>query len=250
MTTWVLLRGLTREQGHWGRFPAELAAALPGARIAAVDLPGAGALWQQRCPARVPAMVAACRAQLQARGLAPPYRLLGLSLGGMVATAWAQAHPGEVAALVLVNTSLRPFSPPQQRLRWRHWPVLLQLLAPADARRAEATILRLTSHDPARHAAVLDDWVAIRRARPVSAANALRQLVAAARYRHRGPPPAPPVLVVGSRGDDLVDPRCAQALAAAWHCPLAQHADAGHDLPLDDGPWLARVVAAWARSAR
>ena len=38
--TWLLLRGLTREAGHWGRFPQQLQAALPGARILAIDLPG------------------------------------------------------------------------------------------------------------------------------------------------------------------------------------------------------------------
>jgi len=250
MTTWVLLRGLTREQGHWGRFPAQLATALAGTqpdlRVVAVDLPGAGVLWRQRCPLQVAAMVPACRAQLQALGLAPPYRLLGLSLGGMVAAAWALAQADEVAACVMVNTSLRPFSPPQQRLQLRHGPRLLRLLAPRDPRQAEATILQLTSAQPQRHAAVLADWVAIRQARPVSAANALRQLWAAARYRQPSPPPGLPVLVASSAGDRLVDPRCSWRLAAAWGCTLALHPDAGHDLPLDDGPWLARQVADWA----
>jgi len=39
---WVLLRGLMREQRHWGAFPATLARALPGAAILTPDLPGNG----------------------------------------------------------------------------------------------------------------------------------------------------------------------------------------------------------------
>lgn len=45
--TWLLLRGLTREAGHWGDFPRQLQAALPEARILAIDLPGNGTLHRQ-----------------------------------------------------------------------------------------------------------------------------------------------------------------------------------------------------------
>ncbi|RYY52271.1 MAG: alpha/beta hydrolase, partial [Comamonadaceae bacterium] len=54
MTTWVLLRGLTREAGHWGAFPDLLRAQLQsGTRVIALDLPGNGALHAQRSPARI-----------------------------------------------------------------------------------------------------------------------------------------------------------------------------------------------------
>ena len=245
LSTWVLLRGLTREQAHWGRFPAELARAMPGARIVCVDLPGAGLLHDQPCPWRVAAMVDACQRQLAGQGVAPPYCLLGLSLGGMVAAAWSQACPQAIAGLVLVNTSLRPYSPPQRRLRLSHLPRLLWLRIAGDGLAIERAVLQLTSQHPQRHAQAPDDWLAIRQARPVSAANTLAQLVAAARYRWTGPPPTMPVLVAYSAGDALVDPACSQRIAKAWQADLISHPDAGHDLPLDDGPWLAAQVAAW-----
>lgn len=244
---WVLLRGLTRERGHWGRFPAELARALPGATIVGTDLPGAGALRHQRCPLRIEALVEACRASLRDAGIAPPYHLLGLSLGGMVATAWSGAHPHELAGLVLVNTSMRPFSPPQQRLRWSRLPGLLRVLLDPDPLRIEATILNLTSAHPVRHADALANWLSIRQARPVSVANALRQLLAAALYRGPVTAPAPPVLLACSARDGLVDPSCSRRIAAAWGAELCVHPDAGHDLPLDDGPWLAARIADWQR---
>lgn len=246
MSTWVLLRGLTRETAHWGGFPVELARVMPGSRVVCVDLPGAGVLKDQPCPWQVPAMVDACRHQLAGQGVAPPYSVLGLSLGGMVAAAWSQAHPQEVACLVLVNTSMRPYSPPQRRLRLAHLPRLLRLLAQGDGLAIERAVLRLTSQHPERHAHAPDAWLRIRQARPVSAANTFRQLLAAARYRWAGPPPAAPVLVARSAGDALVDPACSQCIAEAWGADLNTHPDAGHDLPLDDGPWLAGRVAAWS----
>lgn len=246
MSTWVLLRGLAREQAHWGRFPAALAAAMPGARIVCVDLPGAGLLHRQPCPWRVEAMVESCQRQLAGQGVAPPYHLLGLSLGGMVAAAWSRACPQAISGLVLVNTSLRPFSPPQRRLKLARLPEMLWLLAGADGLAIERAVLRLTSQHPERHGQAPADWLAIRQARPVSTANMIRQLFAAARYRWDGPPPAVPVLVLRSARDGLVDPACSQRIVEAWQAELRTHSDAGHDLALDDGPWLAAQVAAWA----
>lgn len=245
--TWVLLRGLTREQAHWGGFPDEMRAALPGARVVTIDLPGAGLLRHQPCPLRVEQLLPACRLQRVAAGVSAPCALLGLSLGGMVAAAWARAWPQEVAALVLVNTSMRPYSTVQQRLRLRLLPTLLRLLA--SERGAEAAILRLTSADPARHAAVLQEWQAIRAARPVSRATALRQLLAAARFGWTGPPPALPVLLAHSAGDALVDPACSTLIAQAWGAACVTHPSAGHDLPLDDGRWLAERIAAWCSTS-
>ena len=245
MMHWVLLRGLTRERAHWGGFAAQLAAGLAGARVVCLDLPGAGALRRQPCPLRVEAMVEACRLQLHDTGLAPPWHVLGLSLGGMVATAWAVAHPAELAGCVLVNTSLGRFSPPQQRLRIARWPALAEVLLAKGVLQAEAAVLQLTSNQPLQHRAVLAAWCETRRRRPVTRLNALRQGLAAARYR--GPPRAPglPVLVASSAADSLVDPACSQRIAAAWQAELCVHPTAGHDLPLDDGPWLVRQIAAW-----
>lgn len=249
MTTWVLLRGLTRERAHWGDFLGQLALADPGARIVALDLPGAGTLWQQRCPLRVEAMVQACRVQLATVGAAPPYALFGLSLGAMVALAWAAAEPAEVEACVLVNTSLRTLSPSWQRLRWQRLARLLALLSTRDPWRAERAILRLTSARPDEHVGVLTEWVAVRASRPVSVGNALRQLVAAARFS-LPTRPAAAVLVLRSVGDSLVDSRCSLAIAAALGAEVSTHPDAGHDLPLDAGRWTAAGAAAWAQRMR
>ncbi len=247
-TPWILLRGLTRESRHWGSFIGHLEAALPGSRIIALDLPGNGQLHQQPSPMGVQGMVEQCRAQLRGRHIPPPYRPLAMSLGGMVAVAWASAYPHEIATQVLINTSLRPFSPFYQRLRPSNYGALLKLVVPGASPEAwERTIFRLTSNQTGRDApeGVLPLWLAWRQANPVSRGNALRQLVAAACFHAPQARPVCATLVLASAQDRLVSVACSNALATRWQCDLRIHPEAGHDLPLDDGPWVAAQVKDW-----
>ena len=249
MTTWVLLRGLTREAGHWGAFPDLLRAQLPaGTRVVALDLPGNGVLHAEPSSMRIETTAQACRARLHAMGIPPPYGVVAMSLGAMVAVEWAAQHPVELACGVLINTSLRPFSPWYRRLRPRNYGALLRLAlsSPQPARAREAIVLALTTRHPPQPNAVLDHWAALGEARPVSRGNALRQLAAAGRYRAPQRAPLVPLLAVVSAADGLVDPRCSHRLAQQWQLPLAEHPTAGHDLPLDDGTWLAKTIGCWA----
>ena len=238
---WVLLRGLTREQRHWGSFASDFSAAFPNASVLTLDLPGNGALNRLRSPTRVGAMAAFCRDELRSRGIAPPYRILAMSLGAMVATGWCSAHPQEVAGLVLINTSLRPFSPAHQRLKPRA-ALLRLLLSRPDPTGWERAVLALTSNAPRRDGSLARQWADHRRDRPVSTANALRQLWAAMRFVAPRMPPSSRVLLLTSARDGLVDTRCSLALARAWQCDIESHPWAGHDLPLDDGAWVIEQV--------
>lgn len=292
--SWVLLRGLMRERRHWGDFPDQFRAAVPDAQIVTPDLPGNGANHRQRSPASVAGMVEACRADLRARGQHGPYSLLALSLGAMVAVQWQASYPDEVVRLVLINTSMRPFSRFYQRLRWQNYPAIVRQLLLGGARRQEQLALRLTSvthGGDTRDSELLKLWVDYHHECPVSRLNALRQLVAAARFhapqramapdtRGHGPDPGQgedgharqgrerngqhngtrrarqsgglhaqhggaPLLVLAGARDRLVDPRCSRRLAQAWGAEFRLHPGAGHDLPLDDGAWVAAQVAAW-----
>lgn len=248
MSTWVLLRGLTRQAGHWGDFADRFAEVEPGARVIALDLPGAGTLHERQSPASVEGIVQHCRAQLADIAHSEPLRLFGLSLGGMVAAQWALLHPQQVSHCVVLNTSMRPLGRLHERLRPARWPMLLKLLLERDDFEAERGILELTSAMPARHAARLAHWMALRGHQPVRAANALRQLLAAARYRLPLQPLRMPALVLCGARDALVDPVCSRRLASHWHCDFAQCAEAGHDLPLDAPQWVIERVRDWLRS--
>ncbi len=245
MTRWILLRGLMREQRHWGEFAAQLQHALPQAQIVCPDLPGNGQRHQVRSATRVAEMVEFCRAELRARQLAPPYHLCALSLGGMVAVEWCARYPDEIAGAVLINTSMRPFSRFYQRLRWHNYGALLAQLLRGGVARQEALILRLTSRSAQHNADLLARWIGYQHEFPVTRANALRQLLAAARYRAPPQRPDSALLVLASRADQLVDARCSQQLAQRWRVPCQLHPSAGHDLPLDDGAWVAHTIALW-----
>lgn len=243
---WVLLRGLAREAGHWGDFGTRLQALVAPARVVAIDLPGAGAARGVAVPWRIDGLLAHVQAQAERLGLRRPLNLVGLSLGGMVAARWAQLAPQSLAQVVLINSSLRPHGRLHERLRPRVWWPLLKVWAALDAAAAERGVLRLTSAGRREDGdAVLAQWVSLRQRHPVARSAALRQLAAAALHGAGTRPPQVPVLLLASKGDGLVDPVCSQRLARAWRCPLVLHPWAGHDLPLDDAPWvLAQLMAA------
>ena len=245
--TWVFLRGLTRSSMHWGPFIAEFEQTL-SEPVLALDLPGNGSLWRHTSPVSVAAMVRSCQEQLQALGVVQPVSVLAMSLGGMVAAQWALQQPEQLRELVLINTSTRPFNPAWQRLRPAALLSLLRLAAGrASAQAWEREILRLTTRH-ARHD-VLDAWCEERLRHPVSGSNALRQLLAAARYRAPAQGPKLPTLVLSGAGDQLVSPQCSSALALQWGTALQVHATAGHDLSLDDGPWVVEQVRHWRQNA-
>ena len=249
MTTWVLLRGWGRESRHWGDFPRRLGARLaPGEGVIAVDLPGNGVLHATRSPMRVDAMAAACATALARQGAEPPFTVIALSLGAMVALEWASARPSEVAGCVLINASFGGHSRIWQRLMPSSYGALLDLLRPGLSPMArEARILALTSAAPQRNQGVVERWAAFADEYPVTRANALRQLIAAARYRPAAFTPAP-LLVLAAAGDRLVSPKCSRRFAAHGGLPLQVHPNAGHDLPLDDPEWVVDRTMAWRRT--
>ena len=243
LTPWVLLRGLTREGRHWAHFPALLAHAT-GQAVIPLDLPGNGKFNAMASPANVRSMTHFIRGQLQEQGHTAPYNMLAMSLGAMVATDWAQSWPQELARLVLVNTSMRPFNRLTERLRPANWPRLALLAARwHDANYAEHAIHTLTCNRVDTKTADIAAWQHIRKTAPVLQANAQRQLWAAARFCCATQPPTCPTLILSSAGDHLVHPDCSKRLASAWLAPHQQHPWAGHDLPHDDARWLLQQIA-------
>ena len=250
MTHWIFLRGLTRERRHWGDFAETFERTLPNAQVVMLDLPGNGDLNHTPSPLRVEAMAEHCHRAIADLNIPRPCKVLAMSLGAMVAVAWADAYPEDIDGCVLINTSMRPFSRFHQRLRPRNYLPLLRLAAPGNTVSAhERTLLRLTSRHHTENAALADTWTRIHQAHPVSTSNALRQLLAAARYRAPARKPAADLLLLASDKDTLVNVACSQALATAWHCKLERHPSAGHDLPMDDADWVAARVRQWVQQA-
>lgn len=240
---WLFLRGLSREQRHWGDFPTRCAAEL-GWQIQTLDLPGFGDQYRRLSPRRMDAIAAdlAGRAHWPDDG---QVGVLGLSLGAMTALRLAALCPATVHALVLINGSAADCP-----LHWRLkvgalWP-MLAALGSRSIKQQERAVLNLVSNRPTRAEAALAQWVQIRQQARLQKRNVLRQLLAASGART---PAASAVcgvdraLVLASRGDRMVSWRCSEHLAATYNWPLALHPDAGHDLPLDDPDWIIEHLA-------
>jgi pimeloyl-ACP methyl ester carboxylesterase len=244
MTTWILLRGLSRETGHWGAFLPRFQIAFAGDHVVPLDFPGNGALHLQQSPTTVQAMVEHCRKQLSVADVKPPYCIVALSMGAMVSVAWAHAYPQEVSHQVLINTSLRPINPFYQRLQPGNYIILLRLvLGSATAREWEQALWRMTSKMSPPD--TVDSWVKLRQQHPVKPFNALRQLWAASRFRASLTAPKAQTLLLASTRDALVNIECSRAIARQLSWPLLEHSHAGHDLPLDDGPWVIEQILYW-----
>ncbi len=251
MTNWVLLRGLGRESRHWGEFPRRLGELSGVGRVECLDLPGNGLLNAESSLASVELMAEHCHQQLLRRELPRPCHVLAMSLGAMVAVAWAEKYPNDIKAMILINTSLRRHNPLRDRLQLRGIGVLLRfLLLPAADEAIEQATLELTSgskRDAQSTRDIVDAWLQWRRMNPVSRVNLVRQLKAAASYQGGGKAPVVPCLLLASVCDRLVSSRCSVQIAQAWQVPLMLHPSAGHDLPLDDPEWVVRQMEAWQR---
>ncbi len=228
----VLLRGLAREQAHWGDFPAELARQT-GRLVWCQDLPGMGQFHREQCPADMVRLAELMLPRMR-RQHPGPWHLVAMSLGAMLAVQLAALAPQQVASLVLMNTSAGDLTPFYQRLRWQQYPKVLQAFI-APLRQREHLILQLTSHrwQPQQ----LHHAVDIARQRPVQRLNVLKQLMAANRFQLPAKPDCP-VLLCSGGADQLVAPICSEKLAADWQVQHLQHPHAGHDLGLDAPEWL------------
>ncbi len=251
MTTWVLLRGLMREARHWGEFPLQFQNGVDARNVVTLDFPGNGNLHAQISPSTVAGIASHCRTQLKQLGYEPPYRVLALSLGAMVAVEWSRLRPEEIESMVLINTSLAPYNPFYHRLRPGNYPALFRFLISGSIVQRENLILRITStleRGMLQRNQLLQQWASYARECPVTRSNILRQLRAAVFYRNAPAKPDVPVLILAGRKDRLVNMKCSLALAQKWDCTIRIHPTAGHDLPLDDGFWVTQQVTEWLDS--
>ncbi|MBS3964194.1 MAG: alpha/beta hydrolase [Methylomonas sp.] len=243
---WLLLRGLGRQSAHWGQFPELLAQAFAPASVHTIDLPGTGIYHRETSPKTIPGIMTKTRARALEKGLlSQPTWLIGFSLGGMVAWEWLHRQPDDIAGVVLINTSLASISPFYKRLCWQNYPDVLRILLQGNVLQRETELLKLVSNLHRHSETVAQEWTSIQIARPMSLQNALHQMMAAARYRPELAAPTLPVLLLASREDRLVSSECSTKIAEQLNLPLMQHPSAGHDLTLDDSPWVLTSVKQW-----
>lgn len=214
-----------------------LAAALEDRfRLIAVDLPGHGrSPWRAAC-ADARAQVQWIAAAVNDAVGAAPYALLGWSLGGELALAWAAAPPprlGRLAHLVLIAATPRFTAAPD----WPHGTPQARLLRLAEGLRRDyprtvSEFLELQVRGSAAGEAVLDQLRAALfahgEARPEALAADL-ELLRTTDLRDALGEIAAPALVIAGQYDRVLLPAASRALAVAMpHARFAEIRRAAH----------------------
>ncbi|WP_246033142.1 alpha/beta fold hydrolase [Shewanella canadensis] len=234
--SFVLIRGLFREQRHWGEFPALLSKAFSDSDVICVDIPGSGRRNMELSPVSIESMVDKIREDLDARA---PVNIIAISMGGMIGLRWAAMYPDEINSVICINTSAKNYSGFHHRLSPENYFKIIKAVF-SNVERREKAIYSLVSNRR-ENTKVIDDWVSYAEENPISKINFFRQLLAAFRFDITRPVSCR-LLFISSLNDNLVSHNATKAIAERWHEPLLVNTVAGHDIPLDDPQWLCDKV--------
>lgn len=240
MTTWVLLRGLMRDQRHWNGFDQRLRQR--GSTVFTPDLPGNGILTHQVSPLSIAKYASLVWQQLDEQLAGQAFYLLGLSMGGMLAMEMAKQRPEQIKHVFVLNSSAANLSPWYQRFNGLN--TLSAWLKRCRGRQLnpiESTIVRLTSYRHRRDVALIARWSHYRHESTPHFSNACRQLWAAFRYRCPASLPVPVSILSGDR-DALVNIQTSRALAQHFNVDLVVLAYCGHDITIDAPAKLAHYL--------
>jgi pimeloyl-ACP methyl ester carboxylesterase len=225
--TFVLVHGCGTTHRFWDELLLHLD--LP---VLAVTLPG-------RPPTLGDPLDSAAEAASWLREVIAHHRIhpivVGHSFGGGIAIEYALLAPRELAGLVLACTGAR----------LRVLQAILDLTAAAARTGDPADVSRWAFKEDTDPALVARVQACDRQVPPATTA---RDWQATHRFDRLGQlaPIAAPTLVVAGTADVLTPPRYAQYLAdTIAHARLEIVADAGHMLPVEDAPALARLLTAF-----
>lgn len=235
---WVLIRGLIRSQYHWKDFTAQLEKSAENTKVHLVELTGNGFLNQYDTPREILEAVDQLQAQLPEN--LEQFGVIGISLGGMLATKWAQLKPENIKQLVLINSSSN-LSPFYRRLMPQNYGSIITSLISPSAEKKEEMILSMTVNQEEIWRRHLNENTEFLERHPVRIRNFFNQLYLTTQVDFNAVPVCSK-LILNSNADRLVHPSCSERIARAWQCPLITHESAGHDLTLDDSEWVIQKI--------
>lgn len=230
---WILIRGLTRSHFHWFDFKSDLQKVFQLETVYTPELLGNGELSHLQTPESLIQCLESLRKQLPV--LNEPVGIIGISLGGMMATEWSTRYPHEVSHLVLINTSSSQ-SPFYHRFKPQLYLQALKTILFSSPEKIEKFILSATSNTE-NWKFVLEKCIAFQKKHPVQISNFIQQLKLA-RVSHFEQKPVSKILILTAKNDRLVNFECSLKIAERWGLKAAVHPTAGHDLPLDDTKWI------------
>lgn len=248
--SFYLLRGLTREAGHWGdRTEKALKLEYPNAVINYLDLPGAGIYHQDKAPLSIKKMVEFIKERdTTFMNDTNDKIIVASSLGGIVAMEWVLQYPMDFVGAVLMSASYRGVCDLNERINPDIRPEMRQVLLSGDTRERENLLVKINANDSRYYTSRTDDWTRIQNAHPMTKANIARQTIAGLKYSADDRIPSIPILFLASEGDRMVCVECAEKIQAHYGGQLAVHEWAGHSLPDDAPEWIVENISAWTDS--
>lgn len=237
----MLLRGLTRGNGHWGDFPEILKSKIPDAEIELMEIPGNGTQNNKKTPVDVEEVIKDIKSRSQFLRDKDSFHLVAISLGGMVALKWAELYPIELASVTIINSSLKQCSPFYRRLKPENYQKIISALFKASPIDREKALLEITSNRTKKIDQFLDSFSKFSSLHRIDIANFFRQLLLANSIRIKGQITIP-IRIINSSADRLVDSTCSEKIKNLLSAPIFTHPTSGHDLPLDEPEWLTDIL--------
>ncbi|WP_419240576.1 alpha/beta fold hydrolase [Photobacterium leiognathi] len=239
--TIILLRGLFRDQFHWGAFVHRLKENFPHHDILCLDIAGNGIRHREMTPETLDEIAKDLHHQFVELRHTGDHSadIIAISMGGMIALRWMALYPNDINKALLINTSTQSLSPFYQRLRWQRYFDLLHILVLPNYKQEEK-VIRLTSNRSwsiEELAAITHQWANWKAEHPISCTNMYRQINACRQFS-LSKQPQHAIHILASRCDKLVNYQCSLKLAKHWSLPITIHPSAGHDIPLDDPEWV------------
>lgn len=241
----VILRGLGRSVSHWLGYEKELGR---HHRVITIDLRGVGKTtrpWTITTSIYdIAGDVVAVLDDLKIERA----HILGVSLGGMVTLATGIRHPDRCASLITVNTSIAGMR--TLRLTPSAIKFMLSTVKMPHAMVQTALVDMLVGNTcPAdRRSEVVKAFSDIAKSEGMYTPTVVRQLVSALRFlpiRQLRLMQVPTLIIYGTH-DRFVPNKNSRRLAQYIpHATLQPVDGGGHELTLDKGPEIARVVDAW-----
>lgn len=237
---WVILRGLSREKRHWRSFYDLLKA--NSEDVLALDLPGVGTEKHKKCPLSIKANTEDLRERwLSIKNDSEEWGLLGISMGGMIALDWAHRYPYDFKRIVVINSSSKDTGANLQRFSLYGWFQTLMSLSRKSHFDSEKEILKMVSNLKKNDEAILNEFAQISSEAELTMTKIGSQLLASSQFML----PAkikPPLLILASIKDHLVDVRCSKMMAERLQAQIKFHPTAGHELTLDDPEWCIEKI--------
>lgn len=241
----LLLRGLLREQGHWGNFPDKIQSAFPAAKVVCVDLPGTGENSSKIPPWSVFGNAEFVHREIQKKAPSDSIGVIGVSLGGMVAMELVGQFPKFYKKAVVVNSSCR-LSPKTKRLRWQIWKNFLKVIFETHRVKREELLIPQVINSAEGREAALQQWGKLAKDLKFHPLTPVAQLKAAQGFlpaeKLKG---SKDILLLSALGDLFVDPSCSELLHRRYDWPMKTHPWGGHDLSWDDPQWMLKEIEAF-----